>query len=318
MTVAVIVLLVVAVGTLVWAASSTRAASTARAEAEQLRGEVVDAERTAAEAADLAETEARRADAAEEAATRAAEEARSAEEAQAAAEEATAVATRQADEAVTGRADAERAAELATSRAEEAEGRVAALEADAVAARAEATAAEERLAQATERVASLEEALATAARPEPNEASDTDAPADLWPLEVRRLDRLWRERVSVVPTDPPPVANGDDPVRAALSVVTEASREESGVVVELHWDDAVAVPAGRAALVVRVAEELVAAAHVTDGGELAVQTAENGGVVLALRTEPAAGLPPDLLATLASLGCELPVGEDVVTVVIPA
>ena len=317
-TVLAIVLLVVAVATLVWAASSTRAASTARAEAERLRGAVVDAEEAAAEAADLAAAEARRADAAEEAATRSAEDARVAAAAQAAADEAAAVAARQADEAVTGRADAERTAELAQAAADEAVERAVALEVDLTAARAGAVAAEERLAEATERVASLEEALAEAARPAVVEEAEGDgSPApDLWPLEVRRLDRLWRERVSVVPTDPPPVADGDEPVRAAVGVVTEASREESGVVVELCWAEDLDVPASRAALVVRVAEELVAAAHVTDGGDLAVEPAE-GGIALVLRTEPPVGLPPDLLATFASLGCELPVGEGVVTVVVP-
>ena len=318
MTVAVIVLLVIAVATLVWAASSTRAASTARAEVERLTGEVADAERTAAEAAELAAVEARRADAAEASASASTARADAAEAAQASADEAASIAARQADVAVTAQAEAERATELAVGRAEAAEGRVADLEADAAAARQEAASAEERLAQAHERVAALESALADAARPAPTEGDDAPSPAaDLWPLEARRLDRLWQERVSVVPTDPPPVATGAVPVRAALAVVTEASREESGVVVELRWDDDLEVPLGRAALVVRVAEELVAAAHSSDGGELVVGPAEGGGVSLVLRTEPSVALPPDLLTALAALGCQLPGGEDAVTVLVP-
>lgn len=131
---------------------------------------------------------------------------------------------------------------------------------------------------------------------------------DAWPLEARRLERLWRERVAVVLDGPSPV-EGAAAVAGALGVVADASREETGVVVDVRWDGAPEVPDALAAPVVRVAEELVALARDSDGGELIV-TPGAEGVGLALRTEPLVELDAGLAAAVQALGGVATVAED--------
>ncbi len=125
--------------------------------------------------------------------------------------------------------------------------------------------------------------------------------AGLWALDERRVGRLWHERVSVTLDGASPVGGAPDPAQAAVQVFADASREESGVVVDLSWRVPRALTGAAAVLVVRVAEELIAAAFVTDGGELEVAI-EGDAVTLRLRTEPPLPVTGELLAALEASG----------------
>jgi hypothetical protein len=131
----------------------------------------------------------------------------------------------------------------------------------------------------------------------------TGAGVTTWPLERRRLGRLWRERVAIVADGPSPL-DGDEPVRAAIEVLTEASREESGVPIDLVWS-AAAVPERVAALLVLVVEELVAVARSSEGGELLVSATDDGRVEVEVRTEPATVLDAESTAAMAAVGAEI-------------
>jgi|GEM_PF-2779445 len=281
---------VLAVGFLVWAlkASSSARAAKAKAEAaDAARLEAVAAveESSAAAASAKAEAEAARADAttatavagqAQTRAERAESSASSSGDRLRAVEDELAETVARADAADLARGDAERAAELS--------------EQAAAAALARAEAAEVRLVDVSGRATALE------AGPPPADATS------LWPLERRRLARLWRERVAVVPDDPAPVDVADDQVRAAVDVLAEASREESGVGIDVRWSLDEPVPDAHAVAVVRCVEELLAAARSSDGGELVVAAGNGGGVLLELRLEPTIELPPELVAALHDLG----------------
>jgi len=281
---------VVALACLLWAlnaSSKARAATEAATTAETARLEAVAAAEgsAAAAASATAEAEAARADAstaraqADQAAARAesaASDASSSSERLQVVQGELAEATARADAADLARGDAERAAELA--------------EQAKVAAVARAEAAEIRLVDLSGRATALE------AGPPPADATS------LWALERRRLARLWRERVAVVPDDPAPVDVADDQVRAAVDVLAEASREESGVGIDVRWTLDSPVPDAHAVAVVRCVEELLAAARRSDGGELLVAGGNGGGVLLELRLEPTIELPDDLVEALRDLG----------------
>lgn len=138
----------------------------------------------------------------------------------------------------------------------------------------------------------------------------------LWALDARRLERLWRERVTVVPDDPSPL-EGAEPVRAAVEVLAAASREETGVVVDTSWAVVGPVPGPAAVALVRVVEELVAAARDSDGGELVVGSTD-GGYRLELRTEPATEPDPRLAEAVGVCGGSMAVDGPALVVTLPA
>ncbi len=85
-------------------------------------------------------------------------------------------------------------------------------------------------------------------------------PELLWALEMTRSERTWRHSVAVDPNAPSPFPDAPDPLRFAVEVEAAALREEVGAFVHLQWDaEAVADPVRRL-LVLRVANELLAAA----------------------------------------------------------
>ncbi len=125
--------------------------------------------------------------------------------------------------------------------------------------------------------------------------------AGLWALDERRVGRLWRERVSVTLDGASPVGDAPDPAQAAVQVFADASREESGVVVDVSWRVPRPLTGAAAVLVVRVAEELISSAFVTDGGDLEVSI-DGDAVTLQLRTEPPLPVTDELLTALEASG----------------
>jgi hypothetical protein len=90
-------------------------------------------------------------------------------------------------------------------------------------------AADDAITAANERVARAEADVAVLGR--------VLQPEGLWALDRRRLDRLWRDRLAL-PGGPSWDEGHDatlDVLTDAVKVLAEASREETGVVVDVDW-----------------------------------------------------------------------------------
>jgi len=241
-----------------------------------------------------------------------------------------------ASKAETKAADADQAAKMAQAVATEAQEQ-AATEAEqraaadaahlAAAAAAEAAQAdaEASAARAAVAEADAEAALARAAAAETDRAQLADLlhPDGGWALDHLRLVRLWHDRLSLPGDETTPLAPLDDPtqveseaVRLAVHVLTEASREETGVVIDLGWEVDQPIPPALASAIVRLAEELVAAARLADGGTLDV-TIDDGAIVLRLATEPPIELPADLAAAVQRFAWPFILDGDVIDARIP-
>ena len=207
--------------------------------------------------------------------------------------------TRRADQAV---ADARRSDEMAE---------------DAV---KRAIAAERISTETGERVAKLEVDLIEARR-------DRDAtlasagpfqPEALWRLEVQRIERLWRDRLALQPDEPSPMVKADHEVGAALRILSEASREESGVVVDLMWHVDFDCPPDRCIQLVRLGEEIIAAMRESDGGELEIIGEEDRTIFFLVRTLPPIELPAMLTHVLDDFGAMREVADTTVVIRVPA
>jgi hypothetical protein len=184
----------------------------------------------------------------------------------------------------------------------------------AVRAETDAEESKTKLAQAeAERLAAIADRDATIAGAGPLH------PDALWQLEERRVERLWRDRLALQPDEPSPFAEGPDALAAALRVLAEASREESGVVIDLRWDLHEPLRNDRRVQLVRIGEELVAAMRDRDGGSLEVADGARGsGVVeLRVRTSPAVELSPSALEALRLLDVEPTLDGDVLVIAVP-
>lgn len=232
------------------------------------------------------------------------------------------------------RADAE------SARAVEAEGRASAADKRATVADRRAAEAERRTEEAEEKVAeaidradqSEERALAASDAAAAVESERDAAQAELaaaleirlfdadgmWALGRRRMERLWRDRLRLLPDEDSPLDGSDGDPEAAVRLMTEASREESGVVVDLTWSVTEELSPARAALVVLLAEELIAVARESDGGELAVVSADDGIVVTLMADPPTeAATVEELRLAVASFGWTLSFDDDGVAVRVP-
>jgi len=125
------------------------------------------------------------------------------------------------------------------------------LEHAASVARARADAAERHAADARDRVTRLEDDLAVA-------RTSTADGAMLWDLEMARADRLWHESVSPGIDVPSPLQKGGDRLRAVLTIVVDAYREDSGTQVTLAYDLRHEPPPSAALQVVRAVDALLA------------------------------------------------------------
>jgi hypothetical protein len=183
--------------------------------------------------------------------------------------------------------------QLAELRSALANAQEAAREADAaaVAALAQADATEVVL-DATRADAESLRAELEAARARPAPPPDAERPEaapllveGLWALERARIERTWRQSVSLDPTGPGPFAadGDDDPVRVAIEVEAAAVREEVGSVIAVDWRVDGRLGAADGLLVVRTAQELlVSGSRVVEDGVLVVER-EGNDVVVALR-----------------------------------
>jgi hypothetical protein len=183
-----------------------------------------------------------------------------------------------------------------------------------------AIAAERIATETAERVAKLEVDLTEARR-------DRDAtlnsagpfqPEALWRMEVQRIERLWRDRLALQPDEQSPLAKTDHEVGAALRILSEASREESGVVVDLMWHVDFDCPPDRSIQLVRLGEELIAAMRESEGGELEVIGEEDRTIFFLVRTLPPIELPPSLTHVLDAFGAMREMADTTVVVRVPA
>lgn len=124
----------------------------------------------------------------------------------------------------------------------------------------------------------------------------------LWALEAMRFDRMWRDHAAVGPNAPSPLADAADPARAAVEILAEALREDSGTAIDVRWKaDDTPAPAPAARLV-RACEELLAVARSADEGVVDVHQDGPDTYVVRVSTEPAVAVPPHVLAALEAAG----------------
>jgi hypothetical protein len=181
---------------------------------------------------------------------------------------------------------------------------------------------------AAERIAADAATRAQAAEAEVVEARrDRDAtlakagpfqPEALWALEVQRIERLWRDRLCLQPGEESPLVTGKDVLGEAVRILSDASREESGVVVDLMWHVDFDCPPDRRVQLVRLAEELIAAMRESEGGELEVIGEEDRTVFFLVRTLPPIQLPASLVAVLDDFGAMREIADTTVVVRVPA
>lgn len=197
-------------------------------------------------------------------------------------------------------------------------------------------AAESRAEVAERRSGELEQRLAALTpAPTPAELADSGTPIAaeplvdtglanpdlLWALEVVRTARTWRYSVALGPDAGTPFKPGDDPLRVSVEVEAAALREESGAQIGVDWDLPMRLDTSRSLIVLRAAQEtLAAAARLADTVVLGV-LADGGDVVLTLRgpdaDDPAIELPLDALPEAEGFE-RLPDGVRVLGAAIPA
>jgi hypothetical protein len=137
----------------------------------------------------------------------------------------------------------------------------------------------------------------------------------LWALEAVRFDRMWRDHAAVGPHAPSPLAETSDPARAAVEILAEALREDSGTAIDVQWKaDEIAAPAPAARLV-RACEEVLAMARTVDNGVIEVHRGDvAGSFVVRVRTDPGLDVPDHVLAALDAAGLEPTTGDEVLEV----
>lgn len=284
MIVVVVALGVVCVGLLVWIVVLARQSGARAARIVELDAAVATADAAAAAASDRADKESARAVEAEGRAK--------------ASESNAAGAERRADEAERRSEVAEEKVAEAIDRADQSEER--ALAASEVAATVEV----ERAAVQAELAAALEIRL-----------FDADG---MWGFGRRRMERLWRDRLRLFPDDEPPLDGSSADAEAAVRLMAEASREESGVVIDVSWSVTDALSPARTALLVLLAEELIAIARESDGGELDV-SADADAITVTLRADPVTGASTveELRRAVDSFGWTLTSDDQAVAVRVP-
>ncbi len=195
----------------------------------------------------------------------------------------------------------------ARAAANEAQTATEAAQAEAVAARAEAESARADAAAARQEADELRDRVSVA---EGAVAELTQRVADLgeWAgavltTEIRRIDRLWRDRLSL-PGEPSPLGQLGDPAAAAARVFAELSREDRGVAIDVTWSLEPMPTPELTVAVVKVVEELVAAAALADGASL-VAISDGDQISIRLDPEPPIDPPDGLVQALAGMGWAL-------------
>ncbi|HEX9258975.1 MAG TPA: hypothetical protein VF855_05510 [Acidimicrobiales bacterium] len=165
----------------------------------------------------------------------------------------------------------------------------------AAAAGARADVAERRMAEAHERAGQLEVDLAVA------RASTADG-AMLWDLEIARAERIWHESVSPGIDVPSPLRSTSDRLKAVLTILVNACREESGTQVSLAYDLR-NEPAAPAALAVTRAVDALLAPLAKQAETVAVAVAGDESCFVHIRAVDGDGtlVPPSVPPVLKSM-----------------
>jgi hypothetical protein len=180
----------------------------------------------------------------------------------------------------------------------------------------EKVAAAKKEAEAAAKEADKSDAVARAAteRALALERQALDA-SGLWALEAVRFDRMWRDHAAVGPDALSPLADTSDPARAAVEILADALREDSGTAIEVQWKADEVAPPAPAARLVRACEELLAVARAVDGGVIEVHRGDvPGSFLVRLRTDPVLQAPAHVLAALEAAGLAPKADGDVVEV----
>mgnify|MGYP001827571526 CR=1 FL=1 len=109
----------------------------------------------------------------------------------------------------------------------------------------------------------------------------TDA-ATLWHLELARSERSWRYSVALYPDDTSPFTEDADLLRLAVETEASALRDEVGAYLTVDWHAGPIEDLGRAHLVLRVAQELLARAARLEEPSVLRVAEEAGSLVLTI------------------------------------
>jgi hypothetical protein len=116
------------------------------------------------------------------------------------------------------------------------------------------------------------------------DGADVGEAATLWRLELARSERTWRYSVAILPDDPSPFATTDDPLRLAIETEASALRDDVGAFLTVEVEPHLTADPGKAHLVLRLAQELLAqAARLDEPSHLEVARSPEGVLTLAMR-----------------------------------
>ena len=207
--------------------------------------------------------------------------------------EASAAASETSAAALSAELDVQRAAQVeAVRRVDTAEAHAATATESAAAATVEAAAAVERARLADERSTAVFAGF---------------DPQLIWDLEQSRSERLWRLSIALGPDLDSVFLDHPDPVRVALQVEVDATREEVGAVIELDAELPSGLTPAGAVLVLRSTQELLATVVRRSESTTVRIVAEEHDMVVTIHSVDEAGEPvaPGLLAIPPSTSFEL-------------
>ncbi|MDA3039826.1 MAG: hypothetical protein O3C27_09925 [Actinomycetota bacterium] len=108
--------------------------------------------------------------------------------------------------------------------------------------------------------------------------------ATLWRLELARSERTWRHSVAILPDDPSPYGDADDPLRLAIETEVSALRDDVGAFLTADVQPHLTDDPATAHLVLRLAQELLAQASRRDEpSHLVVEHASEASITLTIR-----------------------------------
>ncbi len=120
-------------------------------------------------------------------------------------------------------------------------------------------------------------------RPSGGAGSSPDA-TTLWKLELARSERTWRYSVAILPDDPSPYVDADDPLRLAIETEVSALRDDVGAFLTVEVQPYLTEDPATAHLILRLAQEMLAqAARLDEPSHLTVGHSSETAVALTMR-----------------------------------
>lgn len=108
--------------------------------------------------------------------------------------------------------------------------------------------------------------------------------ATLWKLELARSERTWRYSVAILPDDPSPYTDADDPLRLAIETEVSALRDDVGAFLTAEVQPHLTDDPATAHLILRLAQELLAqAARLDEPSHLVVGHSSETSIALTIR-----------------------------------